>query len=208
MGLLKKRSTRFYLGFILILAMALGSSAIAAFASGGGTATATLSAGQLTESDTFAPTFPTTQLTGADQTLTKAGGLSMQVTDATGSGAGWRTTITAASFVCQSNTPQDPCFTAGPSNTPATLDPSGTPLSLTNMSAACVAGNGCTAPVSSGTVPTQVYASGTAAPFYSDKANNGLGIINVTADLNLFVPGNTYAGTYKSTVTLAVVSGP
>jgi hypothetical protein len=129
----------------------------------------------------------------------------MQVTDATGSGAGWNTQIAATQFVCQSGS----CFTA--SNGPHNLDPNdpkGSPLYLTNVTAACAAGNGCTSPASSTPIATPVYATGAATPFYSDDVNAGMGISNVGTDLNLFVPGNTYAGTYQSVVTLAVVSGP
>ena len=36
----------------------------------------------------------------------------------------------------------------------------------------------------------------------------GLGKVDVTPSIDVTVPGNTYAGTYLSTVTLAAVSGP
>jgi len=35
-----------------------------------------------------------------------------------------------------------------------------------------------------------------------------MGKVNVTPTLDVAIPGNAYAGTYLSTVTLAAVSGP
>jgi hypothetical protein len=35
-----------------------------------------------------------------------------------------------------------------------------------------------------------------------------MGKVNVTPSVSVAIPGNAYAGTYTSTVTLAAVSGP
>src|SRR6266852_5713232 len=93
MRFLKNRFFGFYLGFVLILAMTIGGSAIAAFASCTGDcggASATLNAGTLSETGTFGESTSVT-LNGHDQSPSYT--LPVQVTDATGSGNGWNLTI-------------------------------------------------------------------------------------------------------------------
>ena len=81
------------------------------------------------------------------------------------------------------------------------------PGTITGVSAVCKAGNSCTAATSSGiTYPLTV--NGTAAKFFNAAVNTGLGKIDVTPTFAVSIPGNAYAGTYTSTVTLASVSGP
>ena len=70
------------------------------------------------------------------------------------------------------------------------------PGTVTGVSAVCKAGNSCTAATSSG------------AKFFNAALNTGLGKIDVTPTFAVSIPGNAYAGTYTSTVTLASVSGP
>jgi hypothetical protein len=50
--------------------------------------------------------------------------------------------------------------------------------------------------------------TGSAAKFFNAAANTGLGKVDVTPTVDILVPGNTFAGTYTSTVTLAVATGP
>ena len=72
---------------------------------------------------------------------------------------------------------------------------------------ACKAGSSCTAATSSGiTYPLTV--NGTAAKFFNAALNTGLGKIDVTPTFSVSIPGNAYAGTYTSTVTLAAATGP
>ena len=52
----------------------------------------------------------------------------------------------------------------------------------------------------------QACASGTS--FYSAAAAAGLGKVSVTPTVQVAIPGNSYAGTYNSTVTFAAVAGP
>src|SRR5258708_29793096 len=92
MSFLKKRSTRFYLGGFLLMMLALWWSAIPAFADSGG-ATATVNAGALSEAGTFGQSVSVT-LNGLDQTASYS--LPVQVTDATGSGAGWNLQISGS----------------------------------------------------------------------------------------------------------------
>ena len=125
-------------------------------------------------------------LDGTDQTVTYAPVLG--VVDARGSGAGWNLTVSATNF------------SDGSGHTLA-------PGTITGVSAACKAGNSCTAATSSGiTYPLTV--SGTSAKFFNAAVNSGLGKFDVTPTFAVSVPGNAYAGTYTSTVTLASVSGP
>jgi hypothetical protein len=125
-------------------------------------------------------------LDGTDQTVTYAPVLG--VVDARGTGAGWNLTVSATNF------------SDGSGHTLA-------PGTITGVAAACKAGNSCTAATSSGiTYPLTV--SGTSAKFFNAALNTGLGKIDVTPTFAVSVPGNAYAGTYSSTVTLASVSGP
>jgi len=125
-------------------------------------------------------------LDGTDQTATYAPVLG--VVDARGTGAGWNLTVAATNF------------SDGSGHTLA-------PGTITGVTAACKAGNSCTAATSSGiTYPLTV--NGTAAKFFNAALNTGLGKIDVTPTFSVSIPGNAYAGTYTSTVTLASVSGP
>jgi hypothetical protein len=128
----------------------------------------------------------TDTLDGTDQTVTYAPVLG--VVDARGSGAGWNLQISSTTF----------------------SDGSGHTLaagSVTATAQACHAGSSCTAATNSGiTLPLTVTT--TAAKFFSAALNTGLGKIDVTPTMSVLIPGNAYAGTYTSTVTLAATTGP
>jgi hypothetical protein len=124
-------------------------------------------------------------LDGTDQTVTYSP--SLNLVDARGSGAGWNLTMSATTF----------------------SDGSGHTLaagSVASVSGSCHAGSSCTAPTNSVSVP--VTLSTTAAKFFNSAANTGLGKVDVSPTINVSIPGNAYAGTYTSTVTVAAVSGP
>jgi putative surface cell wall-binding protein len=128
----------------------------------------------------------TNTLDGTDQTATYAPILG--VVDARGSGAGWNLQISATAF------------TDGASHTLAQGQ-------LASVAQACKAGSTCTLATSSGiTYPLTIGT--TAAKFFSAALNTGLGKIDVTPTINVSIPGNAYAGTYTSTVTLAATTGP
>jgi len=131
------------------------------------------------------PSFSST-LDGTDQTVTYSPLLG--VVDARGSGAGWNLTVSATSF------------SDGSGHTLA-------PGSLSGVVAACKAGNSCTAATSSG-VTYPLVLTGTAAKFYNAAVSTGLGKFDVTPSIDVSIPGNAYAGTYTSTVTLAAATGP
>src|SRR2546421_4334030 len=101
MQLLKNRSMRFYLGFILIFTMAIGGSTIAAFADSSTGATVAVTGGSLSETGPSTVSATPVTLNGSDQTTTYSMGLT--VTDPRGSGGGWNLTITSTMFTSGSN---------------------------------------------------------------------------------------------------------
>jgi hypothetical protein len=127
----------------------------------------------------------TNTIDGTDQTASYSPLLG--VVDARGTGGGWNLQINATTF------------SDGSGHTLA----AGT---VTAASSVCKAGSSCTNATSSITPPVTV--SGTAAKFFNATANTGLGKIDVTPTIQVAIPGNAYAGTYTSTVTLAATTGP
>lgn len=133
-------------------------------------------------------------LTGDDQTTAYSMGLT--VNDARGSGAGWNLSITSTAFTSGS---QSLSNIASSINTAPAVVCSGS-------------GSHCTSPDDSAiTYPVGVPA-GTSAPpavkFFDARANTGLGKFTITPTVTIAIPGNTYAGTYTSTVTIALNVGP
>jgi WxL domain surface cell wall-binding len=198
MHLLKKRSVRFYLGFLLVLALTIGGSAIAAFAStGSGTgATVAVSGGSLSESGPTNVSATPVTLTGDDQTTSYDLGLT--VNDPRGNGAGWNLTITSTTFTGVNPSNQLSTTASSIDSTPAV---------------ACISGGGhCTSPDDTGVsypkgVPADTIAP-TAVKFFSAAAGSGLGKFTITPTITVSIPANTIADTYTSTVSVAVVSGP
>lgn len=76
---------------------------------------------------------------------------------------------------------------------------------------ACGSGAPCTLPVNDVALPVAAPA-GTPAPspvtLANAAASTGVGRVALTVDLATLVPQNAFAGTYTSTVTISVVSGP
>lgn len=124
-------------------------------------------------------------LDGTDQTVSYAPVLG--VIDARGSGVGWNMTISATTF------------SDGSGHTLA-------PGAVSGAAQACHAGSSCTAPTNAVGYPLTV--TGSAAKFFKAAANTGLGKADVTPTVDVVIPGNAFAGTYTSTVTLAVATGP
>src|SRR6266567_138692 len=100
MNLLKHRSMRFYLVFFLILTMAVGGSAIAAFADSGTASVAVNGNGFSTNGITNPSANPVT-LNGTDQKTTYT--LGINVYDDSGSGNGWSLTIASTQFAIGGN---------------------------------------------------------------------------------------------------------
>lgn len=135
--------------------------------------------------------FGSTMLDGTDQTLTTTA--SIDVADATGSGNGWHITATSTHL----------------SN--GTVSLADTATTITGASAACKSGYTCTVPTNSITYPLTLPAGATApaaVSVFSAAANSGMGDSTVSLSLSLAIPGNSMAGSYSGTDTLAGVSTP
>jgi hypothetical protein len=167
---------------------ALPTSALGASA----TATGTLSGSTLSLSTSAAPTF-SANLDSGDSTPTYTVPLTIQ--DTRGTGAGWNATITSTQFT-----------TGG--GTPSTLATNAS--TLTGVTSVCASGT-CTNPTNSVTYPIAVPAAATAptaVKFFNAAANTGMGKFTNTPTIGVFVPQNSAAGTYTSTLTISIVSGP
>lgn len=150
-------------------------------------ATITVSGGSLSVTPA-AITFTTVTLTGADQTSNGTTS-AWTVADPTGTGAGYHITIAATAF------------SDGASHT---IPVSGFRATLTSGNIATTSGN--TAPASSMTSATALSTS--AQTLLSAATSAGMGTYTATPTFTLAVPANTFAGSYTSTVTVAIVSGP
>ena len=140
-----------------------------------------------------APSF-SANFNSGDQTKTFTAALSVNDSRTGGSaGLGWNLTITSTQFT----------------NGTKTL-PSGA-STVTAVASACANGGLCTNPTNSVTYPVAVPAGAgppTAVKFYNAAAATGKGLFTVTPTVSVLVPQNSFAGTYTSTLTISVVSGP
>jgi hypothetical protein len=172
----------------VVVAVLVPSSALAASA----TVTGTLSGSTLSVSTAATPSFSANLDTG-DQTPTFTVPLTTQ--DTRGSGAGWNETVTSTQFTTGGATP----------NTLAT-----SASSLTGVTSGCGPGT-CTNPTNAIGYPVGVPAAATAptaVKFYNAAANTGMGKFTITPTIGVFVPQNSFAGTYTSTLTVSIVTGP
>jgi hypothetical protein len=136
----------------------------------------------------------------ADQTLT--------VNDSSGTESGWNVTVSATTFSSGSHTLPD---TGG-------LEFNGSTSALTGAapSAACV--GSCVLPVDTTTYPVAIdtaASSPDAFTIYDASAGTGTGVValggpSTTHPIGWWiqVPASAYAGSYTSTITLTLVSGP
>jgi WxL domain surface cell wall-binding len=184
---MKKTTSFSAVALVAVMALVTAASVSAANVP----ATVTVSAGTLSLATSAAPSMAVT-LDGTDQTPTYT--LPMTVSDARGSGAGWNVTITSTTF-----------STGGASALSTSAS------QVTAVSSSCASGTTCTAPTNSITYPLTVPAGATAptaVKLFNSAVNTGLGGFTITPTVGVSVPANTATGTYTSTVTIAVVSGP
>ena len=137
-------------------------------------------------------TFPGTALSSANQTVTAAQPIT--VADATGSGSGWSVAVTSTTFTTGSQTL---------SNNATTV--------LTAPSLACKAATTCTLATNSVSYPFTLPAAAsapTAQKLFTAAVDTGLGAQTITPTWSLAIPATTYAGTYNSTWTFTLSSGP
>lgn len=162
---------------------------------GATTATATITGGSL--AFVSAPpnvTFNAT-LNGLNQTVTASQAL--DVSDATGSGAGWDITATSTTF-----------STGG--GTPILLSTTSTTITST-PTVACDAGSTCVTATNGVSYPYTLPAAGTAptaTKMFNAAANTGEGNQTVSVTWSLAVPATAQPGTYTSTWTISLASGP
>jgi len=142
-------------------------------------------------------TFPATTLDGTNQTVTQTQGF--DVSDATGTNAGWNIQATSTTF------------TAGSHTLPTTA----ATIQSAPSDSACDSGSTCTLATNGVTYPYTLPAAATApAPteIFDAAANTGMGNQTVTPTWSLAIPATTWAGgagnPYTSTWTLTLVSGP
>ena len=148
--------------------------------------------GELSASTTAAPSLSAT-ITGQDQTVNYS--LPINVIDSTGTGAGWNLTITSTQF--------------STSGAPADTLPTTASTVISSMSACAT--SSCTDPTNTVAYPFTIPAGVTPpAPvkLFNAAMGTGMGSFTVTPSVNILIPGSTLAGTYTSTISLAIVSGP
>jgi hypothetical protein len=171
-----------------LAALILVSAAIA----GTITATATVTGAGSLALSSGATASLTDTLDGTDQTVSYT--VPLTLTDARGSGAGWNLTLTSTTF-----------------NDGATHTLSTSASTIASVAMACVAGGSCTNATNAITYPVTVPAATTApaaVKVFNSAATTGLVRFTITPTINVAIPGNSYAGTYNSTLTVAAVSGP
>jgi WxL domain surface cell wall-binding len=155
-------------------------------------ATATLSAGSLAFVSAPPSVSFSATLNGQDQAPTSTQAL--DVGDATGSGTGWNVTATSTTFTTGTRTLSTAATSVASSPT-----------------VACDSGVTCTAATTNVSYPYSLPAGATAptaTKLFNATANTGMGNETVTPTWKLTLPASTYAGTYTSTWTLSLVSGP
>lgn len=143
----------------------------------------------LTMSATDAPVVSVT-LNGTDQAASDP--FTISVSDTRTTNDGWTLQITSTQF-----------STGG-----ATLSASA--ASITGVGVTCTI-SPCTDPVNSVSYPVIVPAGATApspVAFFNAAALTGVGDFTVTPTFRVSVPANAYSGTYSSTISITIASGP
>ena len=184
------------LAIFAVLAV-LAVTAVAVYAE---TATVTISGGALSVTPANV-TLSAVTLDGTDQLSTSAAASNnWSATDARGTGVGWNATIVATDFT-DGGTPL------------RTIDISSADqefkIQLLDANIGVTAGN--TKPTSSVTVLTAIpEAPAAALKFVSAAVNTGMGSYTLNPNFELEVPAETFVGTgtYTSTITIAINSGP
>jgi hypothetical protein len=150
----------------------------------------------LTGTTTNVPSFSLT-LNGVDQTPTYP--INISVVDArgiaTGSPGGWNLTITSTAF-------SDGSGHTFPTNA----------STITGVTSACGASSTCTPPTNSVPNTNLAVPAAAVAPapvkFENAASGSGLGTNALAATVQVAVPSNVFAGTYSSTVTIAIAATP
>jgi hypothetical protein len=133
-------------------------------------------------------------LDGTDKTSTSAyTSNAWTAEDARGTGVGWNVTIEATDFSDGSHT--------------IDISQADQKFQIQEANISVIAGN--TAPTSSVATLTDIpTAGGTPLKIVSAAVDAGMGEYNIPPNFSLMVPAETYAGSYTSTVTIAINSAP
>jgi hypothetical protein len=174
------------------------------------TGTVSLTGGQLTLTSPSSLSWTGT-LNGLNQSLvdTIAADQQYTVNDATGTGAGWHVTTSATTFTNGTHTFPD----AG------TLVTNGSVSSITATTAPTATCSGtCTPPTNTTTYPVAITTAATSPTsylIYDTSAGTGVGqvVIGGSTQPNpvgwwVNVPASASAGSYTSTITMEIISGP
>lgn len=175
---------------IALAALMLPSSASAENAA----ATGTVTGGSLAfiNASPTAVTFPPVALNGTDQVSSQT--QLLDISDARGTGVGWNVTATSTAF----------------NNGTVSLPNTATQIT-TAPAVACDVSVSCVTPTNSVPYPYTLPAAAvapTATKMYNAAAATGTGALTVTPTWRLNVPATAAVGTYNSTWTLSLVSGP
>src|SRR5260370_34123880 len=112
--------------------------------------------------------------------------LSITVTDARGSGSGWKLSITSTQFLSSNNKNQLPTNAS----------------QITGVSRSCSVHSTCTLPTNSVSYPLVIPAD-TKPPapvkFFNAAVSSGLGVFSLTMMVNVTIPATAKVGTYTST---------
>jgi hypothetical protein len=180
-------------GLIVAAGAVLAISTCAVALADSTTVTMNVNGGSLAESVYATPVSTPVTLNGTDQTTSYT--FSVDANDPTGTGNGWKVQVTSTTF-----------STGGGAHALSTGA-----SSVTSASASCKQGT-CTSPTTSSlSYPVAVPAAATppaAVTFFNAATNTGMGEFVVSPSVQVNIPANTYAGTYSSTLTLSIVSGP
>ena len=138
---------------------------------------------------TAAISFPDVTLDGDPHTVN--GSTSAWRADAVGETGGWNVTVSSTDFDNGSG---------------KTIDVSNFEIRLLDASIVWVSGDDINMPTSTQTTFTDL--SGTALKIASAAVGDGNGVYDMTPDVRLTVPAETYAGNYTATVTVDISAGP
>ena len=175
-----------------LLAVTLATAALAATVG----VTSVVTAGTtLSAAGGTPPTFNVT-LNGADQTVNYT--LPVVVVDSRGGTLGWNLTVTSTTFT-DGSAGTGHSFAANAST-------------ITGVAASCGTNSTCLLPANNvaNTNLGLPGASGAPVKYFnaSSAAGAGRGTVNVDATVAVAVPANVFAGSFTSTVTVAISSGP
>ena len=185
---LKPRIVRISAALLVSSLLTLGA-ALPAFADNTIGGSSPVVGGVLAITNTTSADFSSVTINGTDQDPTAAA--TLDVKDDTGSGAGWKVTLAATQF------------TSGEGKTLAN-----TALSITGVSAAANGSGTYTVPTSNVSYASAIVPQANTVTLFNSAVDTGMGHFTLTPAFKVHIPANAYAGTYSSTFTVTVVSGP